>query len=65
MIYILLSPAAKGSGASSVSISIIKPVMSHTPIPILLTGRTAAIGQTVIDLMSPEYEGKVFFHDVS
>lgn len=31
--------------------------MSETPIPILTTGRTDAIGHQVIALMKPEYEG--------
>ena len=32
--------------------------MSETPIPILMTGRTAVIGRAVTDLLLPEYEGK-------
>lgn len=31
--------------------------MSETPIPILATGRTDAIGRQVVALMKPEYEG--------
>lgn len=32
--------------------------MSETPIPILTTGRTEAIGRQVTSLMKPEYEGE-------
>lgn len=31
--------------------------MSNTPIPVLITGRTQAIGRLVISYLAPEYEG--------
>lgn len=56
-IYLCREHSAKVEGGKLRSRPTTKSIMSETPVPILATGRTDAIGRQVVALMKPEYEG--------